>query len=254
MELLNVFKFSVSWLTNKDSQKLYALLIVVKLLATVLSIIGIVLALLSLFMPAIASSSAEAASFLNQFALLTGLGIGGIIFGTLLFLLAVLAPGYFEALTMFSALKAKGFKSVKWTVGKYVNYLLLGIVHFIYAFFSLLNRPYRPIVAGFYASLFALIGVFIVLTGGTAIVPAWALTILLVYLILLVGLFGTAYIVLFVYNGIRQIMCFPLFLESEMGKRAAIRASWELTRGRALDVFVASFVISLFWGLSLIHI
>jgi hypothetical protein len=232
MDILDIFKFTYSWVRSKASQGLYLWLIAVNLMAAGLLVLSVVMFIGTLLLPvSVLNMPTDDPAFMSLFASFAGLGLAGAVAGVTLFIFALLAQGYFETMTMFRALDAKGRQSVDWVPRKYANYILLGILNFLYATFSLLNRKWWPLVAAFYILLLA--------------------SFLFPLLFILTALVGLAYLVLFIYNGVRQSMSFPIYLESEMRKTEAINRSWKLTEGRALDVFVTSLAIMIAWGIIL---
>jgi len=232
MDLLDILKFTYSWLHNKASQKLYMLLIAVNLISAGLLILSVVLFVGSVLLPvSVLNMPTDDPAFMSLFASFAGFGVTGAIMGIILFFGALLAAGYFETKTMLRALDAKGRQSVKWIPRKYGNYILLSILNLIYAVFGVLNRKWWPLVAAFYV-LMAVSFIFPLLFIPTALV-------------------GLAYMVLVVYNGVRLSMSFPIYLEGEMGKTEAIHRSWKLTEGKVLSIFVTGLLIGIVWAIVL---
>lgn len=236
MDLWGIFQFSYSWLKNTEARKLYALLVLVSFLTTIVVIAGAILIGGSAAATAFSTAADAGRNSPGLLPLFTGLGIAGIIFGILIIAAAALAQQYFDTKTMFSALRAKGQRTVEWTPRKFANYIILWIMNFVYAALSLLNRRFLPLVAAFY-----------VLAALTIALFAMASPVLGILFMVLTGLVGVAYFFLYVYNAVRQSASLPIYLTREMRRTAALEQSWKLTEGKALEVFGISFLVGLAW-------
>ena len=268
---MDILKFTYSWIYSKKSQQLFLLLMAVQFVTDSMYILGVISAMGGLtaalsvpFSPA----DLETPLFRSLFEIFWPLATFGVIslaIGLALVFFSWLIPAYFTTMAMFHALASKGFSSVQWTPRKYINYILLTILHSIYAYFSLLNRRFWPLVAAFMLLSLALLGTFsysilsflnFMKTGtppSQELLLSKLFELLIPNLVLLglVFLVGIPYFILVVYNSIRQSMCFPIYLEREMSKTDAIKNSWQLTEGRAFEVFITSIGLGIVWGIGI---
>src|SRR3989338_4825208 len=106
-------------------------------------------------------------------------------------------------------------------------FLLQNIVEVIYVFFY---PPSRKLLVIQWAIILAMLASFLLVLISPAVV------ILLLFTI-------PAYIFIIGFNLMRFSMAIPIFLSTKKSISQSLRASWELTRGNALNVFLIQMIV-----------
>lgn len=221
MNLEEVLKFSFSWIRNKESLKYagyqYAL------------IIGFLVILGGLFF----AFFAEAIDMLlkgvtpsEQFLL--SLLPNVLEFVLIMFVLIILASiisAYIFGLMIGFALRQKRLSFEPYSLRKGFRMFLLGLVQFIYILFYPLSRK-----------LLAIQWVIILVPLLLSIISPAALILLLFTI--------PAYLFIIIFNSMRFSMAAPIFLSKKKSITESLRASWELTRGNAFNVWLTSMIMN----------
>ena len=217
-------KFSYAWVLSRASQRLFLKVALAYFIGFLLLMGGIAL---PIFGTALLASSLPAGAVL------------ALILGIVLAVLGIGVFGYYGVLPIFNALNVRGYPQMDWTIPSFINYLLMRILSSIYAMLSVLNRRLWPLVAAEVLMLLAfLYAAFAMNPGGRAMLG----------LVLLFIFLSIPYLLLVVYNNVRQLAAAPIFLQGGRGKRQALEESWNLTRGKALPVFITDYGINFIWN------
>lgn len=131
------------------------------------------------------------------------------------------------------ALEVLGFSTVPFTFNKFLKLIGLYIWVVIAALVSWYNRKFMYIFIGLVVfTVFAtLLSIFVPIIG--------------VFLIVLAVILWIAYAIIMVYNSIRLSMAWVIFLQKDAPIRDVVREGWEFTKGKALDIFVVTIVVSI---------
>ena len=139
------------------------------------------------------------------------------------------------ALVVRRNLEIEGFKPTPVTAVKVVKLVLAEFWIVLMAITSWYNKKLF--------ALFVIIVVFSIITLATI----FLLLLLSVFILLFWMLLSLGYLVVITYNAIRLSVYTPLFLEREIGVLEAGRATWTLTHGKALIIFIAILIFILIY-------
>ncbi len=139
-----------------------------------------------------------------------------------------------------SALKEIKRKPAAFSAERYVKFLGLMIANCLSVLFSLQKLKFLWVLVG--AIILAIVGVILLAVGGQSGIIA--LAILGILLLGISMILFVCYVVIMVYNGMRLILSEMLFVEKEQGIWKSLNASWDLTEGNALNVFIVLVVVS----------
>ncbi|MDO8339357.1 MAG: hypothetical protein Q7T16_01740 [Candidatus Burarchaeum sp.] len=221
---VDTLKFSYVWAFSKDSQKIFLKVALAYFIGFLLLMGGIAL---PVFGTALLASSLPSGAVL------------ALILGIVLAVLGIGILGYYGVLPIFNALNVRGYPQMDWTIPSFINFVLLKILSSIYAMLSVLNRRLWPLAAAEVLMLIAfLYAVFVMRPGAAAMLG----------LVFLFFFLSIPYLLLVVYNNTRQLAAAPIFLQGGKGKRQALEESWNLTRGKALPVFITDYGINFIWN------
>ena len=224
MNFEEVLKFSFSWIKNRESLKYagYQYVLIIGFLV----IIGVLF--LAFFAEAIDMFLKGVAPSEQVLLSLSPNIIGFVAIMLVLTIFASIVSYYIFGLMFGFALRQKRlvFEPFPFRKG-FRMFLLQNIVEVIYVFFY---PPSRKLLVIQWAIILAMLASFLLVLISPAVV------ILLLFTI-------PAYIFIIGFNLMRFSMAIPIFLSTKKSISQSLRASWELTRGNALNVFLMQMIV-----------
>ena len=223
MNFEEVLKFSFSWIKNRESLKYagyqYVLIIGFLVIIGVLFLAFFAEAI-DMFLKGVAPSEQVLLSLSHM--------IGFVVIMLVLIIFTSIILSYIFGLMVGFALRQKKlvFEPFPFRKG-FRMFLLQNIVEVIYVFFYPLSRKLLVIQ---WAIILAMLASFLLVLISPAVV------ILLLFTI-------PAYIFIIGFNLMRFSMAIPIFLSTKKSISQSLRASWELTRGNALNVFLMQMIV-----------
>ncbi len=219
MDIIEILKFSYSWISDSRSWKWYGALLAINLVMVVL-IAGIF---------SLSGVNLDSPDFEKEF-LSHVVATPNII---VIFLIESLVIMYVSANIALNALDSKKIPAQPFDFNRYLNYVWLHILNAVYALFSLYDTRFLLIPA-----------------AGVVLVAA-ALAVPLLMPIAL-GVF-VVYGFVLVYNAIRLSVAVPIFLSRKLQRTGdALAESWKITEGRVIEVLVTNILANLVWGIILL--
>ena len=219
MNFEEVLKFSFSWIKNRESLKYagyqYALIIGFLVIIGVLFLAFFAEAI-DMFLKGVAPSEQVLLSLSHM--------IGFVVIMLVLIIFTSIILSYIFGLMVGFALRQKKLVFEPFPFRKGFRLFVLNIVEFIYALFYPLSRKLLVIQ-------WAIILVPLLLM---LISPAASILFLITV---------PAYIFIIIFNSVRFSMATPIFLSTKKSISQSLRASWELTRGNALNVFLIQMIV-----------
>jgi hypothetical protein len=146
------------------------------------------------------------------------------------YLVLSLIQGFVYVLILLKGMKFYQIKTQQFGIAKYVKLIILWIASAILALISYHERKFFYVFIAILALYF--VGILTLVIGIGLI------------LLLIAFLASMFYVFVVIYNSIRLSMSQFVFLEKEQGIFASIRESWNLTSGKAADVFIAIIIVS----------
>jgi len=222
VDVMKIFKFSYSWITDSKSWKWYALLLVLLIV-----LMGLV---------AVAFSTPFGTSALNREQIEKGVEkvnaglLGVLIVASMVYSLAV---AYVSAEIAINALSSKNLPTQPFGFGRFLGYIWLHILGAFYAVFSWYDKRFL-VLLGAALALFLL---------------SFAVPSILFLAIIAFILYG----IVFVYNAVRLTVAVPVFLSKKLERTSdALDESWRITNKRVIDIIITTVICQLIWGVIMI--
>jgi len=230
LDINSVLKFSViDWIKDRSALKYFFVIFIFYLLVN----ISVGFFMYSTFMPFIGNAQPDASQSIFMIANM-------IVFIFVLMFVAILIASIFNYFIISKALKSKKLGAVPFSVSRWVYFVLLSIAESIAAVFCLYKLRLLLIpIAGVILSIIALV-LIIVFSYSNVILSLIGVLIFLVALILFL-----VYFVIAIYNAYRLSLASVIYIEKERGVWDSLRMSWEITRGKVLDIFVIMLIIGI---------
>ncbi|MEW6329796.1 MAG: hypothetical protein AB1468_06835 [Candidatus Micrarchaeota archaeon] len=221
MDLLDIFRFSYSWISDNRSWKWYGAL---------LAIVLVMVTLIAVFFP-LPTGATDSQDFAKKFeSLSSSAAISAVLGVFVVSLIGSLAIMYVSANIAINALDSKKIPAQPFDFNRYLSYIWLHVLNAIYIFFSLYNTRFLLIPA--------------------AALVLFLLSIAMQFLILAGMVVFGAYMVVVVYNAIRLSVAVPIFLSRKLARTSdALAESWKITEGRVIEVLVTNILTNIIWGI-----
>jgi len=152
-----------------------------------------------------------------------------------------LISGFIIYFMLGSALKEIKRKPVEFSAGRYARFLGLMIANCLAVLLSLFKLKFLWVLIS--GIILAIVGIVLVAVGASFGSNVIALILGFLLLGISVILF-LCYAVIMIYNSMRLILAEMLFVEKEQGIWKSLNASWNITGGNALNIFVVLFVVT----------
>jgi len=230
MNYEQIVKFSFSWLKKTESLKYVLLYYLVNIVFFAgIFLIGL-LFFQNLILSALSGSSTALTNFISNPA--SGVAIIGFLSVAFLWLLIFLIASLYVSLLMtLFALRSKSLPASQLGFVKVLKVIFLEIISSFIALLCIYNLKFLLVLVATIA-LFGLAVLFGVIGQGIIAVVCSIFAILALI----------AYLVITWYNSIRLSFSSVIFVSKDTGVFSALRESWGLTRGRVIDIIIASII------------
>ncbi|MEI7962051.1 MAG: hypothetical protein WCI04_06980 [archaeon] len=156
-------------------------------------------------------------------------------------IVSVVFGAAFNYLLIAMALRAKGKKFVDFGAKRWLGIIVLGILNFFAALFSVFKL--KLLVVGIVGLVLTGISVILIVMSGIG--GNWGIAVLALLFFLLGLILLMVYLIIVVYNCLRLSFSSIVFIEKELGFVESMHKSWEMTHGKVLNILVALILIGL---------